>query len=91
MNTRESDRAQKPATSSYTITVNGEGRRVTVTDPSTPLLWVLRDTLRLTGSKFGCGFGICGACTVHKDGEAVRSCMVPVSSAAAAMICPAWQ
>ena len=82
MSTREADQAQTPAASSYTMTVNGQRRRVTVTDPSTPLLWVLRDTLRLTGSKFGCGFGICGACTVHMDEEAVQSCMVPISRAA---------
>jgi len=82
MSSRGSDRVQTPAASSYTMTVNGERRRVTVTDPSTPLLWVLRETLRLTGSKFGCGFGICGACTVHMDDEAVQSCMVPISRAA---------
>lgn len=86
MSTGDSEPAQTPASSSYTITVNGERRRVILADPSTPLLWVLRDTLRLTGSKFGCGFGICGACTVHMDGEAVRSCMVPVSSAAGSRI-----
>jgi isoquinoline 1-oxidoreductase alpha subunit len=50
-------------------------------DPSTPLLWVLRDLLHLTGTKFGCGMAQCGACTVHLDGEAVRSCVTPVSRA----------
>ncbi|MGA3091406.1 MAG: (2Fe-2S)-binding protein [Terriglobales bacterium] len=48
--------------------------------PNTPLLWVLRDTLNLTGTKYGCGLGLCGACTVHLDGEAVRSCQTPVAS-----------
>ena len=48
--------------------------------PDTPLLWVLRDRLNLTGTKYGCGMGLCGACTVHLDGEAVRSCQTPVSS-----------
>lgn len=51
--------------------------------PDTPLLWVLRDTLNLTGTKYGCGMGLCGACTVHLDGEAVRSCQTPVSSVGA--------
>ena len=50
--------------------------------PDTPLLWALRDNLGLTGAKFGCGMGLCGACTVHVDGEAVRSCVTPVSSIA---------
>jgi len=50
--------------------------------PDTPLLWVLRETLGLTGTKFGCGMAQCGACTVHLDGEAVRSCVTPVSRAA---------
>ncbi|HKC25901.1 MAG TPA: (2Fe-2S)-binding protein [Thermoanaerobaculia bacterium] len=58
-----------------TLTVNGTRRRVEV-DPAMPLLWVLRDELRLTGTKFGCGIGVCGACTVHLDGEARRSCQV---------------
>jgi isoquinoline 1-oxidoreductase subunit alpha len=58
-----------------TITVNGRARAVEA-DPDTPMLWVLREELGLTGTKFGCGAGICGACTVHLDGEAVRSCQV---------------
>ncbi len=62
-----------------TFTVNGQVRSVDV-DPSTPLLWVLRDTLGLTGTKFGCGMALCGACTVHMDGQATRSCVVPVST-----------
>ena len=61
-----------------TITVNGEQRSVDV-EPDTPLLWVLRDTLGLTGTKFGCGIASCGACTVHVDGKAVRSCAMPVA------------
>jgi len=55
-------------------------------DPTMPLLWYLRDELRLTGTKFGCGGGFCGACTVHKDGKAVRSCRTPMSMAAGAEI-----
>jgi len=54
--------------------------------PDTPLLWVLRDQLSLTGTKYGCGMGLCGACTVHLDGEAVRSCQTPVSSVGAKKI-----
>lgn len=61
------------------LAVNGRRRRVDVA-PDTPLLWVLRDTLGLTGTKFGCGIGECGACTVHLDGKAVRSCTLPVSA-----------
>jgi aerobic-type carbon monoxide dehydrogenase small subunit (CoxS/CutS family) len=63
------------------LTINGEKYTVDV-DPSTPLLWVLRDNLGLTGTKFSCGQGLCGACTVHVDGEAVRSCSVTVSAVA---------
>lgn len=61
------------------FTVNGEERQVDV-DPDTPLLWVLRDELRLTGTKYGCGIAQCGACTVHLDGVASRSCVTPVSA-----------
>ena len=64
-----------------TLTVNGQARTVDV-EPDTPLLWVLRDTLGLTGTKFGCGIAACGACTVHLDGRAVRTCTLPVSAAA---------
>jgi isoquinoline 1-oxidoreductase alpha subunit len=63
------------------LTVNGEARTVEVFDADMPLLWVLRDALGLTGTKYGCGRGVCGACTVHLDGEAVQSCQVPVSAA----------
>ncbi|HJT87236.1 MAG TPA: (2Fe-2S)-binding protein [Bryobacteraceae bacterium] len=65
-----------PAT---TITINGTKHSL-VADPRTPLLWVLRDTLGLTGTKFGCGAGLCGACTVHLDSQAVRSCITPISA-----------
>ena len=59
------------------------GRPVTVdADPSTPILWALRDDLGMTGTKFGCGMALCGACTVHVDGEATRSCVLPVSAVA---------
>ncbi len=61
------------------FTVNGKKREVDV-DPETPLLWVIRDNLGLTGTKFGCGMALCGACTVIVDGEAVRSCVTPVSA-----------
>src|SRR6266700_7671111 len=63
------------------IFVNG-GQRTTDLDPRTPLLWVLRDTLNLTGTKYGCGIGQCGACTVILDGDAVRSCVTPLARAA---------
>ena len=65
-----------------TITINGTRRELN-DDPSTPLLWVLRDTLALTGTKYGCGAGLCGACTVHLDGKAVRSCVTPISAVGA--------
>ena len=62
----------------YTLMVNGERRDVEA-DADTPLLWVIRDHLELTGTKFGCGMAMCGACTVHLDGEPVRSCVTPVA------------
>ena len=68
-----------------TITVNGEQRSVDV-EPDTPLLWVLRDTLGMTGTKFGCGIAECGACTVHLNGNAVRSCVLPISRVGEAAI-----
>ena len=67
--------------SSFTLSVNGSARTVDVA-PDTPLLWVLRDTLDMRGTKFGCGRGFCGACTVHLDGVATRSCLTPIASAA---------
>ena len=66
---------------SFSLTVNGRTSAVDVS-PDTPLLWVLRDTLGLTGTKFGCGRALCGACTVHIDGEATRSCVTLVGEAA---------
>ena len=67
------------------LIINGQTQEVDV-DPDTPLLWVLRDTLGLTGTKYGCGIAQCGACTVHIDGVATRSCSVPVSAAERAQI-----
>ena len=61
------------------LSLNGRDTAVDV-DPDTPLLWVLRDTLGLTGTKFGCGMALCGACTVHLDGQPIRSCVTPVSA-----------
>ena len=63
----------------YTIKINGKARTADV-DPDTPLLWVLRDALDMKGTKFGCGIAQCGACTVHINGQAVRSCQTPVSA-----------
>src|SRR5690349_5347617 len=74
-------RADSPPMSQTHIVVNGKKSAVEA-HPDTPLLWVLRDTLGLTGTKFGCGIGVCGACTVHVDGEAVRSCTASVSETA---------
>lgn len=64
--------------SQFTLSVNGETRSIDIAG-DTPLLWVLRDHLQLVGSKFGCGIGQCGACTVHLDGEPTRACITPVS------------
>jgi isoquinoline 1-oxidoreductase subunit alpha len=69
------------------IALNVNGKRVSVdADPDTPLLWVLRDRLGMTGTKFGCGMALCGACTVHLNGQPVRSCSTPVSAAAGKQI-----
>ena len=62
------------------LTVNGQNQELDC-DPATPLLWALRDLLHLTGTKFGCGIALCGACTIYVDGEPTRSCVVPVSAA----------
>ena len=70
---------------SYTLTVNGKSTTVDVA-PDMPLLWVLRDTLQMKGTKFGCGIGQCGACTVHVAGKAVRSCQTPMSTANNAVV-----
>src|SRR2546426_4484529 len=64
-----------------TLHVNGKAQQVDV-PPDTPLLWVLRDVLGMTGTKFGCGMALCGACTVHLDGRPTRSCITPISAAA---------
>jgi len=65
------------------ITFSLNGKSVTTQDdPSTPLLWVVRDTFKLKGSKFGCGAGLCGACTMHVDGQAMRTCVTPISAVA---------
>ena len=70
-----------------TTTFEINGRKVTIKAPDdSPLLWAIRDEIGLTGSKFGCGIGACGACTVHLNGEAVRSCVTPVNAAAGAKV-----
>ena len=65
---------------SIKLSVNGETRELDI-DPEMPLLWAIRDYLQLTGTKFGCGMALCGACTVHLDGQATRSCVLPVAAA----------
>ncbi|ACG79461.1 isoquinoline 1-oxidoreductase, alpha subunit [Phenylobacterium zucineum HLK1] len=69
----------------FTLNVNGKALSADV-DPDTPLLWVLRDSLGIVGPKFGCGVGACGACTVHVDGQPMRSCQIPVESLGAAKV-----
>jgi len=63
----------------FNLTINGKDQQVDV-DPSTPILWVIRDHIQLVGTKYGCGIGQCGACTIHLDGVAVRSCSLPISA-----------
>lgn len=70
---------------SHSVRINGEARDVDV-DDDTPMLWVLRDVVGLTGTKFGCGIAMCGACTVHVDGHAKRSCVLPVAAVGAANV-----
>jgi isoquinoline 1-oxidoreductase alpha subunit len=72
-------RFRQQATMAFTLKVNGAAHSVDV-DADTPLLWVLRDVLGMTGTKFGCGMALCGACTVHVDGAPLRSCMTPIGS-----------
>ncbi|MES2674737.1 MAG: (2Fe-2S)-binding protein [Pseudomonadota bacterium] len=67
------------------LKINGKTQQLNI-DPDTPLLWVLRDELKMTGTKLGCGMALCGACTVHMDGKPVRSCSLPVSSVGEAHI-----
>ena len=69
----------------FNLKINGEKHQIDV-DPTTPMLWVLRDHLKLVGTKYGCGVAQCGACTIHLDGTAIRSCMTPISAAADANI-----
>jgi aerobic-type carbon monoxide dehydrogenase small subunit (CoxS/CutS family) len=71
--------------SAFHLLINGHAQEVDVS-PDTPLLWVLRDKLNMTGTKYGCGIGLCGACTVHLDGEAARSCQTTVSAVGAKKI-----
>src|SRR5205823_198932 len=68
-----------------TLNINGKSERVDV-EPETPLLWVLRDTIGLTGTKYGCGIARCGACTIHVDGQAMKACQLPASVAAGKQI-----
>jgi isoquinoline 1-oxidoreductase alpha subunit len=68
---------------SLKLTVNGHTHDLEGVDPTTPVLWVLRDHLNLVGTKYGCGQGLCGACTIHLDGQPVRSCVLPLSAVAA--------
>jgi isoquinoline 1-oxidoreductase alpha subunit len=63
----------------YTLTINGKKTQVEA-EPDTPMLWVIRDYVGMKGTKFGCGMGLCGACTIHLDGQAIRSCQTPISS-----------
>src|SRR5580700_8470609 len=76
---RRSPSVERRGAMAFTIKVNGNSYSVDV-DDDTPLLWVLRDVLGMTGTKFGCGMALCGACTVHIDGAPARSCITPIES-----------
>jgi isoquinoline 1-oxidoreductase subunit alpha len=82
---QQADKKRGGTMPTFALKVNGEKRSVTA-EPETPLLWVLREGLRMTGTKFGCGAALCGACTVHLDGAARRSCQVTVADAEGARI-----
>ena len=82
----ERSRAKGRNMADYSLAINGKPRRLTGLDPETPLLWVLRDQLGLAGTKYGCGIGQCGACTVHVDGQPVRSCSLPLSAVGGAQV-----
>jgi isoquinoline 1-oxidoreductase alpha subunit len=75
-------RREEAMATAFTLHVNGKSRSLRIADPETPLLWVLREQLGLTGTKYGCGIALCGACVVHVNGEPVRSCNTPVSQVA---------
>ena len=64
----------------YNVTINGKNETIDNVEADMPILWVLRDVLQMTGTKFGCGKALCGACTVHIDGTAIRSCSTPIST-----------
>src|SRR4249919_1375324 len=82
---RDQPSHQRTLMSKYTLRVNGQSRSVDVA-PDTPMLWVLRDSLGLVGTKYGCGIGECGACTIHLDGKPTRSCRTTVSTIGAAAV-----
>ena len=80
-NAAQHTRGFRKTATAMTTTLNINGRRMAVdADPSTPILWALRDKLQLNGTKFGCGAALCGACTVHLDGQAIRACVTPISA-----------
>src|SRR6185437_12405808 len=81
----DQEKARETELTMVKFTLNGQEQTVDV-EPDTPLLWVLRETLGMTGTKFGCGMALCGACTIHLDGVATRSCMLPVGEVEGAQV-----